>query len=160
MLIGRRKGNGMLQKVLDEDCSRLVAVIISLLMCMASRAQTYEGLCDSLSDVSLPLVNLTVDIDKVSMEDYVTAQLDITDPQCRTNSQQTSHFRCKVKYRGASSLAYHKRSFAVKLTDDNDAALDASILGIRESDNWILRPHPYARPCALRCVERYVGRTL
>lgn len=74
----------------------------------------------------------------MSKEDYVAAQLDITDPQCRTNGQQTSHFRCKVKYRGASSLAYHKRSFAVKLTDDNDAARDASILGIRESDNWIL----------------------
>lgn len=117
---------------------RLLGLFAVLIVSTACLAQTYEGMCDSLNDASLPLVNLTVDIDKVSKAEYTSAELDIADPLRRTDSNVASHFRCKVKYRGSSAMAYHKLSFAVKLVDDNDAALDAPVLGIRKSDNWIL----------------------
>ncbi|MBQ8657113.1 MAG: CotH kinase family protein [Prevotella sp.] len=56
-----------------------------------------------------------------------------------THGRQTVvSYACKVRYRGASSLAYDKKSFAVKLLDADGNDLDANIFGIREENSWIL----------------------
>ena len=43
-----------------------------------------------------------------------------------------------LRYRGASSLLYDKKNYAVKLTDANGEDMDASLLGMRSDNSWIL----------------------
>ena len=43
-----------------------------------------------------------------------------------------------LRYRGASSLIYDKKNYAVKLTDANGEDMDASLLGMRSDNSWIL----------------------
>ena len=92
-----------------------------------------------LSEKSLPLVNLTADISKVSRTDYVQGEIEITDYLRRTDSEsETVRYQCKLRYRGGSATRYDKKSFAVKLYDDAGEDLDANIFGIREENSWIL----------------------
>lgn len=46
--------------------------------------------------------------------------------------------RIKIRHRGASSLKYEKKSFAIKLIDDDGNSIDRSFFGMREDNNWIL----------------------
>lgn len=88
---------------------------------------------------SLPLVNLVVDVASVNTTDYVQAEMEIADYQRRTDPEsETVRFRCKLRYRGASSTGYHKKSFAVKLYDEAGEDLDANLFGIRKENSWIL----------------------
>lgn len=116
----------------------IISFVIKLSFVYAQQYPNYEQLKASMNDNSLPLINITADISKVTKEKYIPAEIEITDPQKRTNNNFTVNLKCKIKYRGASSLRYDKKSFAVKLLDDNEKSLDASILGIREDDSWIL----------------------
>lgn len=43
-----------------------------------------------------------------------------------------------LRYRGASSLIYDKKNYAVKLTDANGEDMDASLLEMRSDNSWIL----------------------
>lgn len=117
----------------------LFFIIITKTLIISAQQQTnYEELKATINENSLPLVNITVDINNVSKEEYIPALIEITDPLKRTDNNLTTNFKCKIKYRGASSLAYEKKSFAIKLIDDEGNSLDASVLGIREDDKWIL----------------------
>lgn len=99
----------------------------------------FEQMKDSLTDFSLPLVNLTVDTAQMNNHTYIRAEIEITDPQRRTvPGKETVTYPCRLKYRGSSSLAFDKKSFAVKLYDGAGEDLDANILGIREENSWIL----------------------
>lgn len=80
-------------------------------------AQTldFTAMKNEINEKSLPLVNVTVEIDKVNKPEYTPTKIEIVDPQKRTDGNVETTFNCKVKYRGASSLRYDKKSFAVKL---------------------------------------------
>lgn len=120
----------------------LLALGISALCPVALKPQDvasdFESLKNQLSDSSLPLVNITVDLDNVSRESYTNASIEIVDPLMRTDGNVSTMLSCKVKYRGTYSSYLNKKSFAVKLLDDDGESLDASILGIRKDDAWIL----------------------
>lgn len=104
-----------------------------------ARENQYEQMKSHLNEHSLPLVNLTVDISSVNSDDYVQAEIEITDYQRRTDpSTETVHYQCNLKYRGYTSLRYDKKSFAVKLFDEAGEDLDANLFGIREENSWIL----------------------
>ena len=104
-----------------------------------TQPSAFEQMRHQLDGWALPIVNLQVDIDKVSKPLYTEAIIEIADPQMRTNDKDTlTTFRCKVKYRGSSSLQYDKKSFAVKLLNEKGKSLDANIMGIRKDDAWIL----------------------
>ncbi len=98
----------------------------------------FEAMTKQLGDNSLPLVNLTVDMDNVNKDEYSAASLEIADPTAKEQTETTEKYACKVKYRGTASLAYDKKSFAVKLLDESGKSLDATIFGIRKDDVWIL----------------------
>lgn len=66
-------------------------------------------------------------------DDYSKGDITITDTEGNTVA-----YNVKSKWRGHSSKAYDKKSFAVKLLDENGDDKDASILGMREDNNWIL----------------------
>lgn len=107
---------------------------------MAVLAQSqYTELLDNLSDKSLPLINITVDIEKVTKPEYTPATIEIADPLMRTDGENVvTKFNAKVKYRGNSSLRYDKKSFNVKLINEKGKSLDVNILGLRLTDAWIL----------------------
>ena len=115
----------------------LLLTVQAVWICAANIA-SYEQMKAQLNDKSLPLVNITVDISIVSKPNYTNATIEIADPQARTDGNVVTTFNCKVKYRGATSLWYDKKSFAVKLLDADGNSLDAPVLGIREDDSWIL----------------------
>lgn len=118
-----------------------LALFTSCFCGIAANAQvaTFDEMKLQLNDKSLPIINMVVEIGKVSKPEYTDATIEIADPQMRTdNGCVVTAFRCKVKYRGNSSLAYEKKSFAVKLLDENGKKLDANMFGIREDDAWIL----------------------
>ena len=98
----------------------------------------WETAVEASTDCSLPLVNIEVDVSQLSKENYTRGHITIFDLEKRTEGKLSASFECKVRYRGTSSLRYEKKSFAIKLLDGNGEDLDASVLGIREENDWIL----------------------
>ena len=98
----------------------------------------FETLRAQLNEQSLPILNLTVDIDKVTKPEYSKATLRVVDVQKRTFGVEDTTLYCKVKYRGSSAMGYDKKSFAVKLLNEKGKSLDAEMFGIRKDDAWIL----------------------
>ena len=43
-----------------------------------------------------------------------------------------------VRYRGATSLQYQKKSFAIRLKDSEGNKVNAALLGMRSDNSWIL----------------------
>lgn len=97
-------------------------------------AQTFSQMKEEATEYSLPLVNITADTEKITSTEFITGEIEFFDPE-GTYSQ--SH-KCLLRYRGASSLRYDKKSFAIKLLDDMDNDLDCDLFGIREENSWIL----------------------
>lgn len=116
----------------------ITALMASMAATCLAQADDYATMKPKLNDKSLPLVNINVETDKVSKPDYTAATIEIADPLARTDGNTTVTFNCKVKYRGASSMNYDKKCFAIKLLDNNGKSLDANILGIRSDDTWLL----------------------
>lgn len=112
--------------------------VVTYVAAICSQTPNFTTMKKMIGDNSLPLVNLTVEINKVSKPEYTQAIIEIVDPLKRTDGNIESTFNCKVKYRGASSLVYDKKSFNVKLLNEKGKSLNASILGIRKDDAWIL----------------------
>lgn len=113
-------------------------LIVQAIVVSAADVATYEQLKQQLTEKSLPLVNITVDIGSVTKPNYTNATIEIADPLARTDGNVVTTFNCKIKYRGATSMRYNKKSFNLKLLDENGKSLDAPVLGNREDDSWIL----------------------
>lgn len=114
----------------------ILTLLISLDI-MASGTD-FAALRERLDGNSLPLVNITVDMDRVSKAEYTEGRIEIVEPQDNGGEPQDNAYLCKVKYRGSSSMAYEKKSLAIKLYDENWENLDVNIMGIRETNKWIL----------------------
>lgn len=130
--------------MLDDNNLRMKRIVLTIYFIMglvasiSSQTPNFATMKNMIGANSLPLVNLTVEIDKVTKSEYTQAKIEIVDPLKRTDGDIESTFNCKVKYRGASSLAYEKKSFNVKLLNEKGKSLNATILGIRKDDAWIL----------------------
>ena len=99
----------------------------------------YDILMVRLNEHSLPLVNIVVDPSTLHTTSFVPGEIEITDWHRRTNPEQfTVRYRCKYRIRGGTSTAFDKKSFAVKLVDDNGEDMNANLFGIREDNSWIL----------------------
>ena len=106
---------------------------------LLSFSQTqWEKAIDNYTDQSLPLVNVSVDVEKLSKENYIKGEITIYDKEKRTEDNELANFFCKVRYRGSSSLKYDKKSLAIKLIDVEGEDLDANVFGIRKENDWIL----------------------
>lgn len=81
----------------------------------------------------LPIVELNCS--SVSSKAYTTGSLRVTDP---ASLGYDSLMIAAFKYRGASSSNYPKRSYAIKLRDENGNSVDRKLLGYRSDNNWIL----------------------
>ena len=117
-----------------------LSLLLTLFAAMASANDSiYARMVEELHENSLPLVNLTVDPTALSRSSFVDGEIEISDYHCRTRHDAvTVSYRCKLRIRGVTASSYDKKSFAVKLVDDDGKDLDANILGIREENSWIL----------------------
>lgn len=115
----------------------LVFYIFALLSIGASAA-TFDEIKNQSGEKSIPLINITVDIDKVNKPEYTECEIEIFDKQSRTNNSETVSLKAKIKYRGSSSMQYEKKSFTFKLLDETGEDLDMNMFGLREHDKWIL----------------------
>lgn len=99
----------------------------------------FVTLKEAMDQYSIPLVNITVDMIYVNKARYNKATLEIADYHRRNpDSQFSVTYKCQIKLRGSSALEYEKKSFSVKLLDDNGNELESNVLGLREDDAWIL----------------------
>lgn len=81
----------------------------------------------------LPIVELNCS--SVNSKAYTTGSLRVTDP---ASLGYDSLMIAAFKYRGASSSNNPKRSYAIKLRDENGNSVDRKLLGYRSDNNWIL----------------------
>ena len=117
----------------------LLFIIFSFsLVTSALRKSQWETAISEYNEYSLPLVNVEVDVSRLSKENYIPGHITIVDAEMRTEGRLMASFDCKLRYRGASSLKYEKKSFAIKLLDSDGEDLDANVLGIRKENDWIL----------------------
>lgn len=115
----------------------IILILFLSLNALASE-NDFSVLKSRMDNNSLPLVNITVNMDNMSKQEYTDGNIEIAEPQDNPGDTKNTLYSCKVKYRGSSSLRYDKKSFAVKLYDENGKSLDADIMGIRNTNKWIL----------------------
>ena len=115
----------------------LIFSLFSLAFSVMAKTQ-WETAIAEYNEHSLPLVNVETNTSVLSKENYTPGHIIICDHEMRTEGKLIASFDCKIRYRGASSLKYEKKSFAIKLLDSDGEDLDANILGIREENDWIL----------------------
>lgn len=117
-------------------------LILLLFLCsvtIAAQESQYEQMKQSLDEHSLPLVNMIVDIGRVTKYSFVAGEIEIADFHRRTDpSSITVRYACKYRIRGGYTTKMAKKSYAVKLYDEAGEDLDANILGIRQENSWIL----------------------
>jgi len=117
----------------------LSILVIAFCAEISAQESQYELMKRELNENSLPLVNLTVNVSSLSGSKYVSGEIEISDYLRRTDpNTDVVRFSCKYRIRGGTASTFDKKSFAVKLYDENDEDLDANILGIREENSWIL----------------------
>ena len=115
----------------------LLFVFVNLAVC--AQESQYEQMKRTMDENSLPLVNMIVDIAAVNKVEFVSGEIEIADYQRRTDpTSDTVRYSCKYKIRGGTSAGYDKKSFAVKLYDEEGKDLNADIFGIRKENSWIL----------------------
>lgn len=77
----------------------------------------------------LPQISLTGDF----CDTLRVGRMQIVDEQ-----GDTATFCIRAKWRGASALSHTKKSFTVKLYDEQDEKLDSALLGMRSDNTWAL----------------------
>ena len=119
--------------------TKLIFIIFSFSLVTSALAKSqWETAISENNEYSLPLVNVEVDVSRLSKENYIPGHITIVDAEMRTEGRLMASFNCKLRYRGASSLKYEKKSFAIKLLDSDGEDLDANVFGIRKENDWIL----------------------
>ena len=115
---------------------RYVAILLFVAGSALSSAQTtlFSSFKNTLNEKSLPVVNLSSGT--VYKYKYVQGNIEIV--YYENGNLVDNTYDCMLRYRGGNSTKYTKRSYTVKLVDENGEDLDVNLLGIREENNWIL----------------------
>lgn len=98
--------------------------------------QSFDEMAAAMNELSLPLVNLEVEIDSVNKYNYTLGSMTLI--EYKDGIVKLDTFNCQVKYRGGSALLFSKKPFNIKLVDDEGEKLDANLLGLRTDNTWIL----------------------
>lgn len=91
---------------------RRTLILLLLILCVHAHAQ-------------LPVVRLN--IDRIATE-FLPGTLQVDD----------ATFRAEIRQRGSTALRFKKKSFALRITDENGQKLDTALLGMRSDNSWIL----------------------
>lgn len=98
--------------------------------------QNFDQMVADMNDKSVPLVNVEVEINSVSSTDYQLGSITIC--EYKDSAVETSSYNCQVRYRGNYALNLPKKSFNIKLVDEEGEKLDANLLDLRTDNTWIL----------------------
>ena len=120
---------------------RFLHIIMLCLLALPGWAQSYDDMVADMSELSLPLVNMEVEIGQVNSNNYVPGKIYLS--EYKDNTVETTSYNCQVRYRGMLALTNPKKSFNVKLVDDEGEKLDANIMGLRTDNSWILDAMAY-----------------
>lgn len=102
-----------------------------------------EEVCQSkLRFTFLPIVE--INMPSCSGSYYTTGSIRVTDPGTVGHD---SLFIAAYKYRGATAQHYPKKSYAIKLRDENGNSVDREFFGLRDDNNWILDAMAIDKAC-------------
>ena len=118
--------------------SLLLTLILASVSIDAMSFNDWETAIAAMNEMSIPLINIDVNVITLNKEQYIPGKITIYDTSKRINGEICNTFDCKIKFRGASSLKYEKKSFAVKLLNSVGNDLDVNIFNIRKENDWIL----------------------
>lgn len=99
-------------------------------------SQSFSNMVADMNELSLPLVNIEVEIDSVSNEYFVPGNITIV--EYNDTALITNSYNCLLRYRGMLALTLPKKAFSVKLVDEMGEKLNANLLGLRNDNTWIL----------------------
>lgn len=116
--------------------SRFLHTVFFCLLPLMAWGQSFDEMAAAMNELSLPLVNLEVEIDSVNKYNYTLGSMTLI--EYKDGMVKLDTFNCQVKYRGGSALLFSKKPFNIKLVDDEGEKLDANLLGLRTDNTWIL----------------------
>lgn len=122
-----------------RSCFCNIILMICLLSVVRAGAQStaFDAAVQAMTGKSLPQVNLQFNLSQASWQAFVPGNITIA--RLNAGGQvETVAYDCRLRYRGMSAAFLMKKSFAVKLVDEDGEKLDASLLGMRSDNNWIL----------------------
>ena len=109
-------------------------------MTSALAKSQWETAISEYNEYSLPLVNVEVDVSRLSKENYIPGHITIVDAEMRTEGRLMASFDCKLRYRGASSLKYEKKSFAINIIDNNVKNTHFICPDINVNETYLITP--------------------
>ena len=119
----------------------LLFIIFSFSLVTSALAKSqWETAISEYNEYSLPLVNVEVDVSRLSKENYIPGHITIVDAEMRTEGRLMASFDCKLRYRGASSLKYEKKSFAINIIDNNVKNTHFSCPDINVNETYLITP--------------------
>ncbi len=116
--------------------SRFLHTVFLCLLPLMAWGQSFDEMAAAMNELSLPLVNLEVEIDSVNKYNYTLGSMTLI--EYKDGMVKLDTFNCQVKYRGGSALLFSKKPFNIKLVDEEGEKLDANLLGLRTDNTWIL----------------------
>ena len=111
-------------------------VIMPCLAVVSAMAQSFDSMVNEMDEKSLPQVNIEVTLDSINRTSYTLGKVTIA--QFSDSAVVTEVYNGLLRYRGMSAYYNDKKSFALKIVDDDGEDLDANILGLRSDHSWIL----------------------
>ena len=119
----------------------LLFIIFSFSLVTSALAKSqWETAISEYNEYSLPLVNVEVNVSRLSKENYIPGHITIVDAEMRTEGRLMASFDCKLRYRGASSLKYEKKSFAINIIDNNVKNTHFSCPDINVNETYLITP--------------------
>ena len=119
----------------------LLFIIFSFSLVTSALAKSqWKTAISEYNEYSLPLVNVEVDVSRLSKENYIPGHITIVDAEMRTEGRLMASFDCKLRYRGASSLKYEKKSFAINIIDNNVKNTHFICPDINVNETYLITP--------------------
>ena len=119
----------------------LLFIIFSFSIVTSALAKSqWKTAISEYNEYSLPLVNVEVDVSRLSKENYIPGNITIVDAEMRTEGRLMASFDCKLRSRGASSLKYEKKSFAINIIDNNVKNTHFSCPDINVNETYLITP--------------------
>ena len=114
----------------------LSTILLWLIPSVVGWAQTFDTMVSTMTQQSLPLVNLEFDTTMLNFQSFITGKITIAEHD--SDSTIMSQYDCLVSKRGKTARNLPKVSLAIKLVDEQGEKLDVNLLGLRNDNTWIL----------------------
>lgn len=96
--------------------------------------------CSHLPIINIDTLNQQIPTIKNDEKSYIDTEITIYDGGKHVSilGINGTKYNAKIRIRGRSSYGFNKRSYAIKLLDENNKNLNAAFLGMPEDNNWVL----------------------